>query len=511
MANHLPGLTARRLVSTFFTPPGGVRIRPAHQQFRSFNFTSFNPTPARSLRFSAQPLRIASAKTARAFRAYVPKYFVQTRPASTSAPVASATASSSSGSHSSSSSFFPEVSARPVGIWLVLSAVSVFGIVVLGGLTRLTESGLSITEWKPITGALPPRSDEEWEENFALYRASPEFKILNSHMNLEEYKFIYYMEWAHRQWGRFIGLSFVLPAIFFVATRRVSKPMAVKLAGISAMIGFQGFIGWWMVKSGLQDDLFKEPGSTPRVSQYRLTAHLGAAFTVYAAMLWNGLRVLRANKLINKMPAQEALSFVQRLQSPAIRPVRIGLAVLAAMVFTTAMSGGLVAGLDAGLIYNEFPMMGSGLTPPKSELFSPFYSHTADGSDIWWRNLLENPSTVQLQHRILAVSTFTAIVAFVMLTRRSANISKILNKREKSGIMGVMHMAVLQVTLGISTLIYMVPTHLAATHQAGSLMLLTFALMAAGRVAVPKRLLAILKRRADMAAVVKKAAEVPRL
>lgn len=334
MANHLPGLTARRLVSTFFTPLGGVRIRPAQQQFRSFNFTSFNPVRSPAVRFSSQPLRIASEKTARAFRLYRPQFFVQTRPVSNSA----AASTVASGAKSSSSGFFPEVTARPVGIWLVLSAVSVFGIVVLGGLTRLTESGLSITEWKPITGALPPRTPEEWEENFALYRASPEFKILNSHMNLEEYKFIYYMEWAHRQWGRFIGLSFVLPAIFFVATKRVSKPMAIKLAAISAMIGFQGFIGWWMVKSGLQDDLFQEPGSTPRVSQYRLTAHLGAAFTVYATMLWNGLRVLRANKLA-KMPAAEALSFVQRLQNPAIRPVRVGLAVLATMVFVTAMTG----------------------------------------------------------------------------------------------------------------------------------------------------------------------------
>lgn len=145
-------------------------------------------------------------------------------------------------------------------------------------------------------------------------------------------------------------------------------------------------------------------------------------------------------------------------------------------------------------------MMGSGLAPPKSELFDPFYSHTPDQSDLWWRNLLENPSTVQLQHRILAVSTFTAICAFFFITRRSPTISKILNKREKAGIMGMLHMAVLQVTLGISTLIYMVPTHLAATHQAGSLMLLTFALMAAGRVAVPPRLINILKRRAELAA-----------
>src|SRR5262249_51526005 len=163
-----------------------------------------------------------------------------------------------------------------------------------------------------------------------------------------------------------------LPAIYFVARKKVSKLMAVRLLGIAGLIGFQGFIGWWMVKSGLKDDLFA-PGSHPRVSQYRLTAHLGAAFICYLAMFWNGLDILRTNKLLSR-PLPDAQSAINTLRNPALRGFKRSVALLAGLVFITAMSGGLVAGLDAGLIYNEFPYMGLGLTPPKSELWDKFYS-----------------------------------------------------------------------------------------------------------------------------------------
>ncbi|TGO47618.1 hypothetical protein BCON_0270g00150 [Botryotinia convoluta] len=394
----------------------------------------------------------------------------------------------------SSRSRFPETSSKSVGYWLLGSAASVFGIVVFGGLTRLTESGLSITEWKPVTGSLPPLSAADWESEFNLYRASPEFKLLNPHMTMAEFKKIYFMEWFHRLWGRFIGLSFVVPAVYFVARRKVSKPMALRLFGISGLIGFQGAIGWWMVKSGLKDDLFA-PGSHPRVSQYRLTTHLGTAFICYTAMLWNGLSILRDRKLLfNSTPAQ-AHAHLLRLSSPSLSVFRKSVAGLALLVFTTAMSGGLVAGLDAGLIYNEFPRMGKGFAPPKSELFSEFYSRQPDRSDLWWRNMLENPSTVQLDHRILATTSFTAILALWAYSRFNPRVKAALPKSGAKGMLGVVHLLMMQVTLGISTLIYLVPTPLASAHQAGSLALLTGVVVLGSRVWIPKRTMAILRRK----------------
>lgn len=396
--------------------------------------------------------------------------------------------------------FFPKISEKTVAYWLLGSAASVFGIVVFGGLTRLTESGyehcfihpehsltagsLSITEWKPVTGSLPPTSAEDWESEFNLYRASPEFKRLNPHMTLSEFKGIYYMEWTHRLWGRFVGLSFIIPAAYFVAHRKVSAPMGLRIAGIGGLIGFQGALGWWMVKSGLKDDLFA-PGSHPRVSQYRLVAHLGTAFLCYSAMLWNGLAILRAHKLLGNLQAAEIN--LGRLRNPRLRLFRTSVGALAVLVFTTAMSGGLVAGLDAGLIYNEFPYMGMGLTPLKSELFSDFYSHTPDNHDIWWRNPLENPSLVQLDHRILATTTFTSIMALWAYSRFSSKVKKLLPIACRKGIHGVVGFAWLQVVLGISTLIYLVPLPLASAHQAGSLALLSYVLLLGSRSWLPNR------------------------
>jgi cytochrome c oxidase assembly protein subunit 15 len=339
---------------------------------------------------------------------------------------------------------------------------------------------------------------EKWDSEFQLYRASPEFKQLNPRMTLDEFKQIYFMEWTHRLWGRLIGLSFLFPTIYFIARRKVAEHMAWKLVGICAGIGGQGVIGWWMVASGLKDDLFK-PGAHPRVSQYRLTAHLGAAFLVYLSMLWSGLSILREHSLLKNPSAAHALS--KTLNTPALRRFK-GLALaLFALTFTTAMSGALVAGLDAGLIYNEFPWMGLGLTPPKSELFDTFYSHTKDNSDLWWRNMLENPSLVQLDHRILATTTFTAICALWSLPRLSSKYGALIAKDPalngvRKGLNGVLHLALLQVTLGISTLIYMVPTWLAAGHQAGALALLTGVAVLVSRLRVSPRTMRLVKEAA---------------
>ena len=353
-------------------------------------------------------------------------------------------------------------------------------------------SRLSITEWKPVTGSRPPMNDADWQDEFTKYRASPEFKMLNPHMTIEEFKSIYYMEWTHRIWGRVVGLSFIVPAAYFIARRRVTGPMTLRVIGISGLIGFQGFLGWWMVRSGLKDDLFS-PGSHPRVSQYRLTAHLGTAFLTYSAMLWNGLSILRENKLLFN-PAK-GTEILDGLRNPTLKVFRRSVAGLAVLVFCTAMSGGLVAGLDAGLIYNEFPMMGTGWTPTKSELFSTFYSHREDQQDLWWRNMLENPSLVQLDHRILATASFTAIMGLYAYARFSPKLKKALPRACMKGVHGVVGFAWLQVALGISTLIYLVPLPLASAHQANSLALLSWILVLGSRTWIPARASRLLAKR----------------
>ncbi|KAM0474071.1 hypothetical protein ACHAPX_007784 [Trichoderma viride] len=403
----------------------------------------------------------------------------------------SAAAAATQAQAQASKAFPKKTTSKGAAIWLLGSAASVFGIVVFGGLTRLTESGLSITEWKPVTGSLPPMSTADWESEFEKYRASPEFKILNPHMTLDEFKKIYYMEWTHRLWGRFIGLSFVLPSLYFVARRKVSPKMALNLLGISSLIGVQGFIGWWMVKSGLKDDLFA-PGSHPRVSQYRLTAHLATAFLCYSWMLVSGITILRTRRMLADPAA--AASAIKAIQNPALSTLRRSVFGITGLVFLTAMSGALVAGLDAGLIYNEFPKMGLGYAPPKSELFDKFYSRKEDRSDLWWRNMLENPSLVQLDHRILAITTFCTILTLWAYSR-TGKISAILPKSAKKGTTGLVHLVTMQAALGISTLIYMVPTHLAATHQAGALAVLTGALVLSHRLHIPKSTVRLIEKR----------------
>lgn len=397
------------------------------------------------------------------------------------------TQSSSSGKTSS----FPDTSSKSVAYWLLASAGSVFGIVIFGGLTRLTESGLSITEWRPVTGSTPPRSQEAWEAEFARYKLSPEFKMLNSRMNLEEFKQIYWMEWTHRLWGRVVGMTFLLPTAYFIIRRRVSKPMALKLVGICGLIGFQGVLGWWMVKSGLKDDLFDQ-GSHPRVSQYRLAAHLGTAFVAYLAMLRNGLSILRENSLLRNPVAGKTL--LNQLRHPEVKRFRRIVAVLSVLIFTTAMSGALVAGLDAGLVYNDFPWMGQGLLPPRREMFDPFYSHVPDQKDLIWRNMLENPVMVQLDHRVLATTTFTAVMALWVYSRFNPRLRSAMPVGARKGVLGLVHLVSLQVVLGITTLWYLVPTPLAAAHQAGALALLSGVVVLGNRLSTSQRTMRLVRQ-----------------
>ncbi|KAI5963008.1 COX15 [Candida pseudojiufengensis] len=378
---------------------------------------------------------------------------------------------------------------KSVGIWLIGTSTLIFGIVVLGGLTRLTESGLSITEWKPVTGSIPPLNEKDWEEEFNKYKNSPEFKQLNSHLTLEEFKFIFLMEWSHRLVGRFIGLVFIIPAIIFWSRNKFNPRVTKRVIGLTGLLGLQGFIGWWMVKSGLDEEELKDRRSKPTVSQYRLTTHLGAAFLMYLGVLYTAMEILQENKIIKTIKKGGELQFlkieklINQLNNPALIKLRYVSYGLLALTFLTAMSGGMVAGLDAGLIYNTFPHMGDNWIPSKNELMDPVYSRNSNESDLWWRNLLENPTTVQLIHRIMATTTFFSILVTHVYCNRRKNI---VPRQADIMMKTMMGFLTLQVTLGITTLIYLVPIPLAAAHQAGALALLTTALAFVSRLRKPR-------------------------
>src|SRR5687768_6960674 len=247
---------------------------------------------------------------------------------------------------------------RAVAAWLLVCAALVFLIVVVGGVTRLTRSGLSIVEWQPLIGALPPLSEAHWQELFAKYRQTPEFRLVNFDMTLEGFKTIFWWEYAHRLLGRLIGLVFFLPLLYFLWKGKIDKPLAWKLFGIFLLGGLQGALGWFMVKSGLVDD--------PRVSHFRLTAHLGVALAIFAAQFWIALGLL----------------------FPRNQPVVKQAAALPLIIFLMALTGGMVAGLRAGYAYNTFPLMNGHFVPPEILALEP-----------WWQNFFYNMATVQFVHR----------------------------------------------------------------------------------------------------------------
>ncbi|NQW00522.1 MAG: COX15/CtaA family protein [Rhodospirillales bacterium] len=324
---------------------------------------------------------------------------------------------------------------RLVAFWLFSVAIMVFAMIVLGGVTRLTESGLSMVEWRPVTGWLPPFSDSEWERVFGMYRGSPEYREINADMTLPEFKGIFWLEFLHRLWGRLIGLAFFVPFVFFLTKGWVRGRRALALGGILVLGGLQGGMGWYMVKSGLVD--------RPDVSHYRLAAHLMLAMAIYASLLWCGLRFLSG-----PTPYREGTVRLRRLSRW-----------LAALVFVTVFSGALVAGLDAGLIYNSFPLMDGELIPDGLLDMQPVYL-----------NLFENHLTVQFDHRVLAIFTFCMIIYTCIVAHKLP--TPALARRLANGLAG---MACVQVGLGISTLLLAVPVALAALHQAGAVVLLGLA------------------------------------
>ncbi|GAA5886061.1 hypothetical protein JCM6882_004249 [Rhodosporidiobolus microsporus] len=415
---------------------------------------------------------------------------LSSRHQSTVAAVPSSAAVSSPASSASAADIDPPeptLTTPGVARYLFLVGALVFAIVVVGGMTRLTESGLSITEWNVIKGVKLPLTRAEWEEEFEKYRHTPEWKINNQHMTVDDFKKIYMWEWSHRILGRIIGTVFLLPLPYFIYKNKLAKGASVALFGIATLIGGQGALGWYMVKSGLDQKSVDELGGVPRVSQYRLAAHLGMAFLVYAACLRMGWGIGRDWKLVKKAQGLAGWKTVEQtlagLNNPVVGRARVALTVVSGLVFLTALSGAFVAGLDAGLIYNEWPTMGGGFSPGMDELNKDFYCRKADKSDRW-RNVTENPTTVQFDHRMLAYTTFTSILTLFLWARRPS-VKPHLSPTTYRLIKGSLHMATLQAVLGITTLLYLVPTHLAATHQAGSLVLLSLVLAAGASVRRP--------------------------
>lgn len=330
---------------------------------------------------------------------------------------------------------------RAVVAWLFICCALIFAMVVLGGVTRLTHSGLSIVEWRPITGILPPFTETEWQQAFSDYQRYPEFTKLNSDMTLQGFKSIFWLEYLHRVLGRIIGVVFFVPFVFFLITGRVGRALVPKLITMFVLGGLQGLLGWYMVKSGLVD--------RPDVSQYRLSAHLGLAFLIYGYIFWVALGLLS--------PLRD------RGDIPGIGGLRYMTWVLVALVFVTALSGGLVAGLDAGLAYNTFPLMGGRVIPEGMFSLQPVT-----------RNLFENLITVQFDHRVLATLVFCVTLGlWVWSLRRQPP------TRTKMAFHSMLVAALLQVALGISTLLLVVPIPLAAAHQAGALVLFTASLWVA--------------------------------
>ncbi|ORZ06353.1 COX15/CtaA family [Lobosporangium transversale] len=395
--------------------------------------------------------------------------FQSTIAASTSHSAANTAVSATSASVAKAT---PDVVVKPiVGYWMLTISAMTFGIVVVGGMTRLTESGLSIVEWNLIKGMKPPRSQEEWNEEFEKYKQFPEYKILNRGMTLEEFKRIFYYEWSHRMLGRAIGAAFILPGLYFAARGMLTKNIARRSLIIGGLIGFQGALGWYMVKSGLDEQLMNTPGATPRVSQYRLAAHLGSAFLIYTGAFMTGLKILTDYK-VSKGGYEVSVSLAAALNNPALKRFKGAAHGIVALVFLTAISGAFVAGLDAGLIYNEFPLMGGRLMPPVNELFDEKFVRQGENPKLGlWRNMFDNQVTVQFNHRVLATTTFTAVSSLFLYSRGLS-----LPPHVRLGVNVLMGIACCQVGLGIATLLYMVPVSLGTAHQAGSLTLLTSAL-----------------------------------
>jgi cytochrome c oxidase assembly protein subunit 15 len=318
---------------------------------------------------------------------------------------------------------------RAVAAWLFVCAAFTFAVVVVGGLTRLTGSGLSITEWQPLIGIVPPLSQADWSVLLDKYQATPQFQKVYGVMNLDGFKSLFWLEYSHRLLGRLIGFVFLLPYVFFLVRRKLDKTLGLQLIGVFALGALQGALGWYMVQSGLVNE--------PRVSHFRLTAHLGLALLIFSAEIWIALSLLSSER---KPGNPFALSVL-------------------ALVYLMTLSGGMVAGLRAGHAYNTFPLMNGHLVPPETFMLEP-----------WWQNFLWNVATVQLVHRTI----FWVLAALIPVLW-----FQLKNTKSRIAVHHLLGMFVLQASLGIATLLNAVPIPLASAHQAGAVLLLATALWTA--------------------------------
>jgi cytochrome c oxidase assembly protein subunit 15 len=322
-------------------------------------------------------------------------------------------------------SFLRSDRSSAVAIWLFAVAVLVLAMVVVGGATRLTGSGLSITEWKPVTGAVPPLSQGDWAAEFARYQQIPQFKLLNAHMTLGQFKSIYWWEWSHRLLGRLVGVVFFIPFLWFAVRREIPRRLLWRLAGLFVLGGLQGAVGWWMVASGLEHRV--------SVAPERLMVHLGLAFALLGALVWTALDAWAGWAR-------------QTLPSPWGRRALW----LSALIYLQILLGALVAGNQAGLVYNDFPTMGGRLIPD---------AYAGDGL---WGTLAHSQGAVQLHHRLMAYIVFAVAIAMGLSAWRSSYLAR------ESKLLGLAVTAavVIQASLGIATLMLRVPLPLAIAHQA---------------------------------------------
>lgn len=322
---------------------------------------------------------------------------------------------------------------RTVIYWLLLGCILIFIMVVIGGITRLTHSGLSISNYKLISGTIPPLNELEWKEAFELYQQYPEYQKLNTHFSLQDFKDIYFWEWLHRFIGRMIGLVFFLPFLYFLLKKQLSKPTIQKSIILLFLGAFQGFLGWYMVKSGLVDN--------PDVSHYRLAAHLTTAFITFAYTFWVALDLMFPNK---KQINQRFRNFI-----------RIGLGVLLLQI----IYGAFVAGLDAGFIHNHWPMMSEG----------KFMHETVHlEKNPLFKNFVEGKSGVQFIHRILA---YVVVVIIFLIWNKSRKLT--LTNYQNKGVNVLLIMVGIQFLLGVLTIIFQVPVWLGVAHQIGAFLLLS--------------------------------------
>ncbi len=332
---------------------------------------------------------------------------------------------------------------KPIAIWLLICCALVFAMVVVGGVTRLTDSGLSIVEWQPIVGTMPPITQADWDVLLEKYRATPQYQQVNKGMSVDEFKSIFWWEYFHRVLGRLIGLVFFVPFVYFLIKKQINRSLGIKLTGIFILGGLQGFMGWYMVMSGLVND--------PHVSQYRLTAHLGLAFVIFATMLWVALGVLFP------VSAEAGNDKLVRLRRFAYG--------LSSLIFIMVLSGGFVAGIRAGLTYNTFPLMNGYLIPPDLFVLEP-----------WYRNFFDNMTTVQFDHRLIAW-TLAFLVPLFWYQSRQVNLSATTRLACNLFLL----MLAIQISLGIATLLHVVPIPLAASHQGGAVLLFAASLWVSHR------------------------------